>query len=115
MAYRRISLKTFLHIEVSQILDFSHTDFYFQTTNAEEPSKGTNTCMIVGLVMFLALLFTIGFCIGYFCSGNAAQREKYLERKFQMFSKDELQVKLFAQGIIESIGKFWIFSHFSEF
>ena len=56
--------------------------------------------------MFLALLFTIGFCIGYFCSQNAAQREKYLERKFQMFSKDELQVKLFAQGIIESIGKF---------
>ena len=95
-------------------MDFSHTDFYFQTTQAEKPSKGTKTCTMVGVVIFLTLLFTIGFCIGYF--GHAPQREEDLDRqilrqiyanqKLHLFGKDELQMKLFAEEIIELIGKF---------
>ena len=97
-------------------MDFSHTDFYFQTTNAEEPSKGTRTCVIVGGFIFLFLVFNIGFFIGYGSCRKSPQREEDLDRqilrqiytnqKLHLFGKDELQMKFFAEEIIELIGKF---------
>ena len=66
--------------------------------------------------MFLFLLFNIGFFIGYSSSGKSPQREEDLDRqilrqiytnqKLHLFGKDELQMKLFAEEIIELIGKF---------
>ena len=78
---------------------------------------------MVGVVIFLTLLFTIGFCIGYF--GHAPQREEDLDRqilrqiyanqKLHLFGKDELQMKLFAEEIIELIGKYWWNSYGLDF
>ena len=49
--------------------------------------------------------------------GNAAKREEqtdrqilrqmYANQKLHLFGKDELQMKLFAEQIIELFGKFW--------
>ena len=47
--------------------------------------------------MILALLFTIGFCVGYFgSSGNVAQSEKDLDRQIlrQMYANQAKQSTL---------------------
>ena len=97
------------------ILDF----FIFQTTEAENPPpKGPNICTFIGFFMLTAFMAALLFLV--IAGGNAAQtrahreqetdrkilRQMYANQKLHLFGKDELQMKLFAEEIIELIGKF---------
>ena len=66
-------------------------------------------------------IFTILFILGWFAfmiylafdskretdSDRQILRQIYANQKLHLFGKDDLQIKLFAQKIIESISKFW--------
>ena len=42
-------------------------------------------------------------------------RQIYANQKLHLFGKDDLQIKLFAQEIIESISKFWSYDFGNDF